>query len=50
MVAAERISVSSAGVTESYCCIMPANALPGIWAIAFDGLDTGHHTIGFSGW
>jgi hypothetical protein len=35
------------GVTERYCLEVPANALPGIWAIAFNGVQTGHQTIGF---
>lgn len=44
---AEQVNLTSGGFTETYCYLTPADALPGIWAIAFDGVDSGRRTIGF---
>ncbi len=45
--AGTEVTPNTNGVTERYCLEVPANALPGIWAIAFNGVQTGHQTIGF---
>ncbi|MGQ9613728.1 hypothetical protein [Chloroflexus sp.] len=45
--AGTEVTPDTNGVTEQYCLEVPANALPGIWAIAFNGVQTGHQTIGF---
>ncbi|WP_322490202.1 hypothetical protein [Chloroflexus sp.] len=44
---AEQVNLTSGGFTETYCYLTPADAIPGIWAIAFDGIDSGRRTIGF---
>lgn len=44
---AERVNLTSGSFTETYCYLIPADALPGIWAITFDGVDSGQRTIGF---
>lgn len=44
---AERVELASGGFTETYCYLTPADAIPGTWVIAFDGVDSGRRTIGF---
>ncbi|WP_298815642.1 hypothetical protein [Chloroflexus sp.] len=44
---AELSDISSSGVTETFCYQTPADAMPGIWAIAFEGTENGRRTIGF---
>lgn len=44
---AEQFNLTSNGFTETYCYPTPADAIPGIWAIAFDGVDSRRRTIGF---
>ncbi|MCS6887523.1 MAG: hypothetical protein NZQ09_04875 [Chloroflexus sp.] len=47
MLVAEQVNLTTSGLTDTYCYRTPSDALPGVWAIAFDGVDTGHRTIGF---
>ncbi len=45
--AADQHSISVRGVTDIFCASIPDNALHGIWAIAFDGMESKRRAIGF---
>ncbi len=45
--AADQHSISAGGVTDIFCASIPDDALHGIWAIAFDGMESRRQAIGF---
>ncbi|WP_298407021.1 hypothetical protein [uncultured Chloroflexus sp.] len=47
MPVAKRVNLTSGSFTETYCHLIPADALPATWAITFDSVDSGQRTIGF---